>query len=131
MYQCSVGSDLAAWCLDRAEPLVVNYHNMTPAPYFDAWRPDLAAVLRSGRDELAELAGRAALGIADSQFNADELIEVGYGRTVVAPLLVDLDRFDEAPDHGLKERPPRERSPGPRRAGLAVRRPRRAQQGPA
>ena len=30
LYQCSVGSDLAAWCLDRAEPLVVNYHNMTP-----------------------------------------------------------------------------------------------------
>ena len=61
-------------------------------------------MLRSGRDELAELAGRAALGIADSRFNADELIEVGYRHTVVAPLLVDLARFDEAPDGRLEER---------------------------
>ena len=61
-------------------------------------------MLRSGRDELAELAGRAALGIADSRFNADELVEVGYRHTVVAPLLVDLARFDEAPDGRLEER---------------------------
>lgn len=104
VYQCSVGSDLAAWCLERPEPLVVNYHNMTPAAYFDAWQPDLAAVLRSGRQELVELAGRAELGIADSAFNAGELAGAGYRHTVVAPLLVDLDRFDAEPDARVAER---------------------------
>ena len=104
IYQCSVGSDLAGWCLSRREPLVVNYHNMTPARYFDAWQPDLAAVLRSGRVELTELAGRAAVAVADSQFNADELAEVGYRCIVVSPLLFDLERFDDPPDLRLQER---------------------------
>jgi glycosyltransferase involved in cell wall biosynthesis len=94
LYQCSVGSEAAEWCRQRPERLVVNYHNMTPARFFDPWHAGLAAALREGRHEVASLAGRTELAVCDSQFNADELVGLGFARTVVAPVLLDLAAFD-------------------------------------
>jgi glycosyltransferase involved in cell wall biosynthesis len=93
IYQCSVGSEAAAWCRERDERLVVNYHNMTPARFFDPWHAGLAAALREGRHEVASLARRTELAVCDSQFNADDLIAMGFTRTVVAPVLLDLGPF--------------------------------------
>jgi glycosyltransferase involved in cell wall biosynthesis len=89
-----VGSEAAEWCRRRPERLVVNYHNMTPARFFDPWHAGLAAALREGRHEVASLAGRTELAVCDSQFNADELAGLGFARTVVAPVLLDLAAFD-------------------------------------
>jgi glycosyltransferase involved in cell wall biosynthesis len=98
VYQCSVGSDAAAWCRERDERLVVNFHNMTPARFFDPWHAGLAAALREGRHEVASLARRTELAVCDSQFNADELIDMGFARTVVAPVLLDLAAFGGHPE---------------------------------
>lgn len=108
LYQCSVGSDAAAWCRDRTEPLVLDYHNMTPASYFDGWEPLLAASLRRGRLELAELMPRTTLAVADSRYNEAELVQLGYGRTAVASVILDLAAFDP-PAHPF---PPQARDDG-------------------
>jgi glycosyltransferase involved in cell wall biosynthesis len=100
LYQLSVGSDASEWCLGRPERLVVDYHNMTPAWYFDAWHPGLAAALRQGRRQLAALAPRTSLAIADSAFNAAELVSLGFPEPVVAPVLLDLDEFTGGPSAG-------------------------------
>ena len=77
VYQASTGTPVADYVLGRPEPLVVNYHNMTPAPFFDPWEPSVAAELDHGRRQLARLARRARLGMADSDYNAGELRELG------------------------------------------------------
>jgi glycosyltransferase involved in cell wall biosynthesis len=97
LYHSSVGSTVADFVAARDEPLIVDYHNITPAPFFAQWEPVVAAKLMKGRRQLVTLEPRAELGIAHSAFSAQELTEVGYARTSVVPLLVDLEVFDAAP----------------------------------
>lgn len=89
IYQASTGSPVADYLANRSEPLVVNYHNMTPASYFLPWSPHLSADLDYGRRQLARLCRQASFGIADSHFNAVELASFGLRRVEVAPVLID------------------------------------------
>lgn len=97
LYHSSVGSPVADFVAVRDEPLIVDYHNITPAPFFARWEPALAGNLMKGRRQLATLEARAELGIADSAFNARELTDLGYKRTSVVPILLDIAELDAAP----------------------------------
>ncbi len=97
LYHSSVGSPVADFVAARDEPLVVDYHNITPAPFFARWEPALSGALMKGRRQLTTLEPRAALGIADSAFNARELSDLGYRRTSVVPILVDIAELDSTP----------------------------------
>jgi glycosyltransferase involved in cell wall biosynthesis len=98
IYQSSTGSTAVDWLLKRPEQLAVNYHNITPASFFEAWDDQGAASMRRARVQLGALARRSRLALADSPFNAAELTELGYAPVVVAPLLLDLDARLAAPD---------------------------------
>ena len=97
LYHSSVGSPVADFVAARDEPLIVDYHNITPAPFFARWEPATAGALMKGRRQLAELEARAQLGIADSAFNAQELTDLGYARTSVVPILLEVAELDSAP----------------------------------
>lgn len=98
LYQSSTGSTIVDWLVQRPEPVVVNYHNVTPAEFFAKWEPVVAEELRVGRSQTAELAPLAELGIADSAYNAEELDAVGYSSTTVVPILLDYTEFDHPAD---------------------------------
>ncbi|MEM9467315.1 MAG: glycosyltransferase family 4 protein [Actinomycetota bacterium] len=89
LYQASTGSPVADHLLSRPEPLVLNYHNLTPAEFFDPWEPHVGAELDAGRRQLARLARRARAAVADSHYNASELEALGMERVWVAPVLFD------------------------------------------
>jgi len=91
LYQTSIGSPVADYVMSRPERLVLNYHNMTPAAFFDPWEPAVAAELDHGRRQLARLARRADHAIAVSQYNADELLDLGMApvSVSVAPVLFE------------------------------------------
>ena len=93
LYQASTGSPVADYVLTRTEPLIVNYHNLTPAEMFDPWEPHIGAELDFGRRQLGRLARKASHGLADSRFNAAELEAAGLGDVVVAPVLFDPPRL--------------------------------------
>ena len=93
VYQASAYADAANMVARRTEPLVVNYHNITPGRFFARWEPGVASALRAARDQIQRLARRAVLAIADSDFNAEELAALGYGRVEVVPVLIDTDRL--------------------------------------
>jgi glycosyltransferase involved in cell wall biosynthesis len=98
LYQCSTGSPVGDFVMARTEPLIVDYHNITPAEMFEAWEPHVGVELVAGRAQLAELARRAVLGLADSTYNAAELSSLGCARTAVAPILLDTSEFHQDPD---------------------------------
>lgn len=77
----------------RPERLVVRYHNITPPAFFQDIDPRLAGLLADGRDEVAQLAARAELALADSAYNAADLAGLGYGDVRVVPLLLQLNRL--------------------------------------
>jgi glycosyltransferase involved in cell wall biosynthesis len=87
LYQCSTGSPVGTWCAERSEPMIIDYHNITPAEMFAAWEPSVAAELTAGRHQLA-----------DSTYNAAELSSLGFPSPIVVPILLDGDDFAGAPD---------------------------------
>jgi glycosyltransferase involved in cell wall biosynthesis len=98
LYQLGTSSPVAEFLLGRAEPLVLDYHNVTPASFYQGWEEHTVAKVALARRQVAELAPRAVLGIADSAFNARELEELGCPATAVVPILVDLQTADGAVD---------------------------------
>jgi len=98
LYHLSTGSRMAGWLADRALPLAVDYHNITPAEYFDRWQPAAAKVAREARGEMRRLASSTAFGLADSTYNALELVDEGYPDTAVVPILIDFAEYDATPD---------------------------------
>ena len=42
----------------RDEPLLLDYHNITPPQYFETWNPETGLLLAQGRAQLARLAPR-------------------------------------------------------------------------
>lgn len=74
------------------------YHNVTPSHYFEMVNQSTAFSLAAGRKQLATLAGAAAVNMADSRFNADELTRLGYGDVAVLPLILDVDALKSSPD---------------------------------
>ena len=98
VYHLAVGSVLADLLLSRTEPLVVDYHNITPAKFFDEWDPPILHAVEWGRNQMAALVPRCRLGLADSEFNRAEIAANGYRPTAVAPILLDLEGFDREVD---------------------------------
>ncbi len=89
LYHAAIGCALGDWMAGRSEPLVLDYHNITPPEYFEVWAPETGLLLAQGRAQLTRLAPRATLGLADSSFNAAELDRLGCPRTAVVPVFID------------------------------------------
>jgi glycosyltransferase involved in cell wall biosynthesis len=68
----------------------LRYHNITPAYFFRGLQEELARDLAWGRDQARSLAKTAAVNMADSRFNAAELIALGYPDVHVVPLVLDF-----------------------------------------
>jgi len=109
LYQLGTSSPVAEFLLGRHEPLVLDYHNVTPDSFYEGWEEHTVTKVVLAREQVAALAPKAVLGIADSAFNARELDDLGCPATTVVPILVDLeddDGVDErersrlAADHG-------------------------------
>lgn len=106
LYHLSTGSPMADYLAERTEPLIVNYHNVTPTPLIQPWEPLLAGDLQSGRRQLRTLAARTALGVADSGYNRAEMADAGYdpARLETVPVLVDYDAIGRDEDTSLHRR---------------------------
>jgi len=87
VYQMATRSDMADWLANRREPVVVNYHSLTPPGYFAPWNNWIARHQARAASELRRLAPTAALGIGVSQFDAAELRDSGCADVIVIPVV--------------------------------------------
>ena len=74
---------------------VLQYHNVTPAAYFAPYDPALFRLAALGRDELRTLVGQTDLALGDSEYNRQELEQLGFGRTGVFPIAVNTGRVTQ------------------------------------
>ena len=110
LFHHSTGSAVAEAVLRRPEPLILDYHNITPASYVSRWAPAMREELELGREQLDALAPRSFYGIAHSSFSRRELEEAGLAHTdVVAPM---FDMTDAAADPEVTEALGKERATG-------------------
>ncbi len=98
LFHHSTGTAVAESVLRRSEPLLIDYHNVTPSTLVERWAPWLRAELDLGVEQLHEIAPRAVWGVAHSTFSQEELIGAGCRSTAVLPLLFDLPGTGSAPD---------------------------------
>ena len=75
---------------------VLVYHNVTPATFFAPFDEGIFRIASLGRRELASLVDRVDLAAGVSEFNRRELAAVGFQKTAVVPLLVDVTRLTGA-----------------------------------
>jgi L-malate glycosyltransferase len=112
LYQLSTGSLMADFVRQRPEPKIVNYHNVTPAEFFEPWEPLVVPELVEGRHQLARLAPVTDLAIGVSDYNTAELEDAGYGKALTAPFLADYDKLGTTSDLAVEERLRREKDGG-------------------
>ncbi len=100
IFHVSIGEpEVTTFVMHRPERVVVIYHNISPPEPFLPYAPAFAGLLAAGRLELKSLASKAELAIADSQYNADELVAAGFDNVVVSPLIVDIERLHSFEPH--------------------------------
>jgi len=98
LYHLSTGSPMAAFLAEQEQPVLVYYHNITPASFFARWEPVAAANVARAREELRKLASVTRLAMANSEYSARELRDEGYAEAVVVPVMVDFADLDAEPD---------------------------------
>lgn len=77
---------------------IIIYHNVTPDKFFTDYNFELSELCINARAELKALSGIVDYCIADSEYNKQELIEVGYKCKIdVLPLLIPFEDYDKAP----------------------------------
>lgn len=101
LYQASTGSGgLVELLAQRPEPKVVYYHNVTPARFFTPYAPAEALNLEWGREELKVLVPHVRVALANSEFSARELRELGVEDVrVVPPYLPPTVDVEPNPTH--------------------------------
>jgi glycosyltransferase involved in cell wall biosynthesis len=96
----SIGQpEVSSWLRQGRERLVVCYHNISPSAAFVDPDPTFAGLLDLGRRDLVELRERTELALADSAYNAAELVALGYRDVRVSPLVYDPRRLTEVVPH--------------------------------
>jgi glycosyltransferase involved in cell wall biosynthesis len=86
VYQMATRSEMATWLRGRPEPVVINYHSITPAQFFVPWNNWIARHQVAATQDMAALAPTAALGIGVSEFDAEELRRAGCPDVTVIPV---------------------------------------------
>ena len=85
--------------MTRPGPVVLQYHNITPARFFEDIDPTFARLLSSGRNQLLRLRPSVTAAFAVSEYNAADLEAMGYEDVRVVPLIIRTDRLREIEVH--------------------------------
>ena len=95
IYHFSIGSDVSKYVMNVPDRKILLYHNITPPHFFYNVNDNLALILGKGREELNMLVEKIDVALGDSEYNCMELEEIGYTKTEVLPLIIDLSKYDK------------------------------------
>jgi L-malate glycosyltransferase len=98
LHHFSLGSKASRTAFALPHRMALVYHNITPPEYFVGVHRALARQCFRGRRELRAYASRSDLALADSEFNRQDLEELGFPRTAVLPVVPDFSHLDRPPN---------------------------------
>ncbi len=104
IFHYSIGSELSDYMLQLKTPMMMIYHNVTPAEYLEGVSHEMARLVRKGQKELPAFTKKAKIALADSEFNRLDLVTAGYPRTGVLPLALNESKYAVQPNPSLLER---------------------------
>ncbi|QDR82040.1 glycosyltransferase family 4 protein [Sporomusa termitida] len=96
IYHKSIGSPLARWFLEvQCQRKIMIYHNITPSHFFINYNYKLYSLTKYGRDSLLSLVNHVDECWADSEFNKQELDQIGFRNTKVLPIIIDFSAYKQ------------------------------------
>lgn len=101
IYHHSIGTEITPYLREFSGPKCLIYHNITPAEFFEPYRPEFAMILTQGREDLRHLAPEFPISRGDSAYNALELADAGFRNPGVLPVAVDPAKWAAPPDSEL------------------------------
>jgi glycosyltransferase involved in cell wall biosynthesis len=112
LYHLSSGSPVADVIRARAEPKMLDYHNITPGELFGSWVPWAVEEAAVGRRQLDDLIAATFFAFADSAYNDAELHADRSLPTRVVPPLFDPSALGAGVDGDLVARRREQRAGG-------------------
>ena len=103
IHHFSIGSKASRVAYALPDRMVIVYHNITPPQYFADVHKLLVRLCYHGRRELGAYVHRCDLALGDSEFNCQELAELGFPVTGVLPVVPGFSHLD-GPAHDLVAR---------------------------
>jgi glycosyltransferase involved in cell wall biosynthesis len=94
IHHFSIGSKASRIAYALPDRMVLVYHNITPPGYFADIHKLLVRLCYHGRRELGAYVNRCDLALGDSEFNRQELEQLGFRRTGVLPVVPDFSHLD-------------------------------------
>lgn len=104
IFHYSMGSYIVPFVYNEGEKIILIYHNITPHQYFKDLNLNVYKECLLGRKWLPLFANKIQLAIADSEFNKNELEELGFKNVKVLPIKIDFTKFDKNISYGLLKR---------------------------
>jgi len=97
----SIGHEVFGQLARLAARKVLVYHNVTPPDFFTGLNDHAALHARLGQKQVAALAEHVDLAIGVSEFDTNDLVEIGYRNTATVPILIDWTKYEVAPDDAV------------------------------
>ena len=98
IHHFSIGSRASRTAYALPGRMMLVYHNITPPEYFIGVHKDLVKLCFRGRRELTAYIARCDIALGDSEYNREELAQLGFPNTGVLPVVPDFTHLDVAPD---------------------------------
>ena len=98
LHHFSLGSKASRTAFAVPDRMAIIYHNITPPEYFVGVHRTLARQCFRGRRELRAYADRCDLALGDSEFNRQDLEQLGFPRTAVLPVVPGFSHLDRRPN---------------------------------
>lgn len=105
IYHMSIGSQLTYEIPEYHCKKIMIYHNVTPAEFPAPYNPFTAAACSEGIKQVEYLADKFDYCLADSEFNKQELIRLGYQCKIdVLPILIPFEDYKKTPSKKVLRR---------------------------
>jgi glycosyltransferase involved in cell wall biosynthesis len=98
IHHFSLGSRASRTAFALPCRMMLIYHNITPPEYFLGVHDQLVRQCYHGRRELLPYRSRCDLALGDSEFNRQELEQLGFPRTGVLPVVPGFRHLEVQPD---------------------------------
>lgn len=102
LFHYSIGSEITDFVKRLSCHKILWYHNVTPYHFFKGYNEELSKLCKKGRDDLRSLAPYFPSSFADSEYNRDDLMAMGFKDVRIVPVTLDFSRLSRVkPDPSL------------------------------
>lgn len=102
IFHISTGSKLNELITEIPGKKIFKYHNITSPKWFDGYSMQGKALSEKGLEQVRRLRNVPDLCLADSEFNKQELIKMGYKCPIaVVPILIPLEDYKQKADEEI------------------------------